>query len=103
LHLLLKEIGEHKASNVMLQHFYEKNPYWNDKWEGGKCARFKYSVKQLAKKILKEKSLMSLIKKNQNGYENFTNVFYIYPEKENLIDQIVLFLQKHNIQLKSYK
>ena len=33
LYLLLKEIGEHKAFNTMLQHFYQKNSDWNDKWE----------------------------------------------------------------------
>ena len=92
LHLLLKEVGEYKAANGMLQNLYEKNPYWNEEWEVKKTLLWKGCIKSYFGFLNNSNTLLKAIKV-------FKNTFEIKEvSNQQIQQQLDLFLNKHNLK-----
>lgn len=97
----LKRLGEHGAAKAMLQHHYEKNPYYNDAWEQCGWVTYKFRIKEVLKNIFRKKSFTSWLYESREAHQKFREVFGLHSctEKE-LNSQVAAFLKHHRVELK---
>lgn len=97
LYLFFKEVGIYDAAKIMLENYYEKNPYYNDVWDRLDGKLLVQSYKNYCFGWIS----MNRQRNIERAAEIFKGAFQIQiKSNRELLEQIVLFALKHDVNTK---